>query len=243
MKTKLFISIFCFISFFAQSQDPQKTLSDAITSGMLDNVKIAVEQQNADVNKVYKDKIQNNYPIHAACQLINIEIVQYLLDKGAEVSSENRFGQTPLITLCYSFMGDTASTRKSLAIIDLLVAKGAELDVVGGGGHTAIAYAAERNKLEFVKKLIALKADVNKRGKSKISYTPLMNAAKLGNLEMVKALVEAGAEINEIREHADGSVMITENAASMASDGNFSEVLEYLKTKGAKAPKGRKIWK
>lgn len=240
MKIKLFISIFCFISFFAQSQDPQKTLSDAIGSGMIDNVKIAVEQQKADVNEVYKDKLKNNYPLHTACQgVLNLEIIQYLLDKGAETGTENRFGLTPLMEVCYSFLADV----NAVAVIDLFISKGADLNVVGKGGHTAMAYAAERNKTDVVKKLIEAKADVNKRGKSKISYTPLMHAAKLGNLEMVKALVEAGAEINEIREHADGSVMITENAASMASDGNFSEVLEYLKSKGAKAPKGRKIWK
>ena len=210
---------------------------------MIDNVKIAVEQQKADVNAYYKDKLQNNYPLHIACQLMDIEIVKYLFEKGAEANPENKFGLTPLMSICYSFMSDTASTRKSLNIIDLLVSKGANLNVVGGGGHTAIAYAAERNKTEIVLKLIALKADVNKRGSSKINYTPLMNAAKIGNLVMVKALIEAGAEINEIREHLDGSVMITENAASMASDGNFAEILEYLKLKGAKAPKGRKIWK
>jgi len=221
MKTKLFIIIICFISFIAKSQDPQKTLNDAITSGMLDNVKIAVEQQKADVNTMYKDKIQNNYPLHTACQVINVEIIKYLLDKGAETNTENKLSFTPLMQITYSFMADTASTRKSLAIIDLFVAKDADLNAVSGGGHTAIAYAAERNKLEVVKKLIAAKADVNKRGKSKIAYTPLMHAAKLGNFEMVKALIEAGAEINEIREHADGSVMITENAASMASDNLF----------------------
>lgn len=240
MKTKIITIGLVISAFIVNAQDSQKTLADAINSGNIENVKNAVEHQKADVNKPYKDKLFNNPPISTACFALNVDAVNYLLEKGADPNAENKFGQTPLMVVCNSFYSDSASFAKINKIIKALASKSAKLNETGGGGFSALAYAASHNNLLGVKTLLELKADPNAR-KGKINESALMYAAQKGNLEMVKALVEAGANLNDIKEHADGNTLITENAATMASDGKFNDVLDYLVSKGAKAPKGRSL--
>lgn len=241
-KAIFFLALFVNMAFL-KAQDPQKLLNEAIMSGIIDNVKAAVEKYNADVNKPYKDKVMNNYPLHAACFVANVEMVNYLLEKGADVNTLNKFEATPVSVICNQTIQDEATTEKMIAIINALLVKKADLNILSKGGYSPLGYAAEHNNTKVVKLLLDNGADPNLRGGGKFSHTPLMYAAKFGNLDMVKALVEKKAKINEIREHLMGTTVITENAASMASEGNFMEVLSYLKDNGAKAPKGRKIWK
>ena len=130
MKKIMIIAAMFATALFVNAQDPQKTLKDAIMSGMLDNVKTAVETLHADVNKQFKDKAFDNFPLHDACFMYNPEIAVYLIEKGANVNSLNRFGATPLSMLCQTTIQDEAITEKMITIINALIAKQADLNIL-----------------------------------------------------------------------------------------------------------------
>lgn len=88
---KNLIPIFLFLfGFAASAQKPAKELYEGITKGDLERVKKAVEA-GADVNKAVSMK----KPLDWAIQTHRIDVLQYLLEKGANVNDKTMIG-TPL---------------------------------------------------------------------------------------------------------------------------------------------------
>jgi uncharacterized protein len=83
--------------------------------------------------------------------------------------------------------GDRAAALK-------LLAKGADPNVPGPDGTTAIMWAAANDDLELVRALIAAKANVS--AKNQFGTTALTEAAILGSETIIDALVKAGADPN-----------------------------------------------
>ncbi len=93
-------------------------------------------------------------------------------------------------------------------------------------GGTAIMFAARANHVEIAKILIEANADLNIHG-AYAGTTALIWAAQHGSFEIVKLLVENNAKINA-KNHKG------ETALNFANNGNFKEIADYLKSKGAK---------
>jgi ankyrin repeat protein len=78
-------------------------------------------------------------------------------------------------------------------VVQLLLAKGADVDAVGPDG-TALSLAAARESIELVELLLKHKANPNLedfRGKR-----PLHNAARRGNERIAELLLDHGADMN-----------------------------------------------
>jgi ankyrin repeat protein len=81
-------------------------------------------------------------------------------------------------------------------IVKVLIAAGANVDIVDLYGRTALIYASRhQGNLEAVKLLIAAGANVNHADDS--GTTALMNACINGLIEIAKVLIAAGADINK----------------------------------------------
>ena len=94
-----------------------------------------------------------------------------------------------------------AAGRGSVAIVELLILNGADVNQVTGSGGSALAYAAEMGHLDVVNLLIANGANVNSetfRGR----FRPLHAAAHRGRLDIIHTLLNAGADASA--ELADG---------------------------------------
>lgn len=84
--------------------------------------------------------ISGNTALHHACNPPKgrPEIVKRLLEKGADVNAQNRFGEVPLL---WSFQGS------DIPLVNILMEHGADLDIPDGNGHTprdlCITYGAE----------------------------------------------------------------------------------------------------
>lgn len=155
----------------AQEIDAQKALIEATTAKNFEAVKKVVEQLNGDVNKPYKNKaIGSPYALHVACNTFgpSIEIIQYLLDKGAKLDVENNFGMTPLTSLVSSY-----DTTNRLTIFNMLVEKGADINYVSKGGGSILGYASLYAQVEIVKLLINKVKDIDAR-KNVFAETPLI---------------------------------------------------------------------
>lgn len=124
-------------------------------------------------------------PLHAAVEAGNIEIVQYLLDRGAKVNARDRLKRTPLMML------DEDATPE---LVQLLLRYGAKPLLVDKEGNTSLMMAARSAEAEIVRILVVAGVPVNARNIR--GETALYLAADEGETEVVKVLLESGADPN-----------------------------------------------
>jgi ankyrin repeat protein/mono/diheme cytochrome c family protein len=137
------------------------------------------------------------------------EATKLLLDKGADPNRATLSGVTPIM-----FTLDAA-------VVELLVARGADVRARSKVGETALMDAAARGDLAAATLLVERGADVNAvdhRG-----YTPLIFAAHYDRdaVELVRLLLSRGADINA---RAEG-----ETALSLAARRGETEVTKILR--------------
>ena len=131
------------------------------------------------------------------------------------INTENVFGVYPL---------SIASLNGCKQIVDLLLANGADVDIVDDVSYTPLHSAVQSGCIEIVKILIKAGCDVD--AVNSIDETPLFLAAESGYLNIVEYLVDNEADV-EISDYKDNLPL---HAA--ASNGHL-EVVKYLIAKGS----------
>ena len=115
-------------------------LSDAVLQGDVARVKQLID---AGVDVQVLDNRSNpngRYPLNWAAWQGELEIINLLLDAGAEVSKPNRTGFTPLHHAVESGAGAAA---------ELLVKRGADLKAVNSAGMTPLQFAEFKGDSEI----------------------------------------------------------------------------------------------
>lgn len=112
------------------------------------------------------------------------DIVQYLIDNGADVNKGNAWDNTPLHYAAY---------RGYTEIVKMLLAYGADVNAKNDDGETPLHYAAEKGKTEIVKILLDNGADVTPV--NKYAATPMHKAGESDSVEVYKMLAEAGSDL------------------------------------------------
>jgi ankyrin repeat protein len=79
-------------------------------------------------------------------------------------------------------------------VIDLLVARGARIDVTDQQGQTPLFHAADKSMPDAVEKLLALKADPNHVAHT--GRTAIFSAAQRGDARVIELLIANGADPN-----------------------------------------------
>lgn len=177
-----------------------------------ETIKFLLTQPGNEANKLTHDG--RTYIFWAAARG-NIEVMEYLLAKGAKVDAIDSHGAT---VLNFAASGGQQNTK----VYDLLISKGYDLKKgVNAEGANALLLSiasAKDFKLTdyFISKGLDLKS-VDAKGNTAFNY-----AARSGNMEILKALVERG-------------VKYTDNAMLMAAQGgrgsaNSLELFKYLES-------------
>ena len=117
-------------------------------------------------------------PLHIAAAADQLEMVEMLLQAGADAEAKDSRGCTPLLF---------AARNASVAVIQELVDAGACVDHAGSNGRTALHEACFVGRTDNVRALVAAGA---KSMTDSQGYTPLVDAVVEGHLECVKVLVE-----------------------------------------------------
>ncbi|WYZ43460.1 hypothetical protein EsH8_VI_001159 [Colletotrichum jinshuiense] len=140
----------------------------------------------------------------------HVEVVKFLLERGADVTVATNDGRTPLYT---------ASQNGHPEIIKLLLDKGADITVVTKHGQTPLHAASENSHPEVVRLLIELGSDINTATNN--GLTPLHLASENGHPEVVRLLIELGADTTVVTKHG-------QTPLHAASENSHPEVVRLL---------------
>jgi ankyrin repeat protein len=178
--------------------------------GMVDTIKHLLQECKDDLNG--KDSLGRT-ALGAACEFSKLDIVQLLLEAGANTASTDIMGRTPL---------HIALTRKQSQVVKLLLGKGADINVTDNNGWAPLNIASWIGNVEVVKLLLEKGADITVTVNN--GWDPLYIASWNGNVEVVKLLLENGARFTPTNGYTP--------LYSASANGNV-EVVKLLLEKGA----------
>ena len=108
---------------------------------------------------------------------VNIYIIKYLIEHGANINKEDRKGETPLFNVC---------RNGNEIIVKYLVKHGADVNKENKYGKTPLFDACFSGNEKIVKYIVEHGAEINKEILN--GETPLFEACLCGNLDTVKYL-------------------------------------------------------
>ena len=225
---------------------PSSVLSDnleypplcfAARKGNYEAVKILVDA-GADVNIVYCPYAYNYTPLslvflYGVYDYNRIEIAKYLIENGASISHQTRFGDTVLSRFVLIAYDDTH--RESFGFFQYLLEKGASVEE---GPHGHIAFGACRDEsVEFLEYLLdEYDIDVNMISKTTDQNTLLMQTTLFaGEPKACEFLLNNGAD--KTLKNSDGKIAydmaLEAYEFAVESDNNermesFQRILELL---------------
>ena len=174
----------------------------AIKNKDLENVKILVNYNEGIINS--KDSLGKT-PLHIAAEIKNnSEIINYLIEKNAEVDALDIYQQTPLYY-----------TLENIENVIVLKNNNANFNIRANDNHTLLhkaVYVGNNDVIDFIFDEIT---DIDVQdGKG---WTPLHIAAEKGNTYIVEKLIEKNANVNIQNENGNTPLHI---AISKAVDNN-----------------------
>lgn len=210
------------------------------------------EKHTSRFNKVVNAQDRDgDTPLHLAAYNGKLDVIEYLISKGANVNAKSKDNWVPLHWASHSGVlgvvkhlvsngADVNAKNKQdgtplhlaarmgkLNVVEYLLGKGANVDANTTRplyNGTPLHLAAYHGELDIAKYLIGKGANVNARDRH--DCTPLHRAAYNGKLDVVEYLISKGTDINA--EDKDGNIPLYK-----ATENGKLSVVEYFISKGA----------
>ncbi|KIE06233.1 hypothetical protein NF27_AZ00030 [Candidatus Jidaibacter acanthamoeba] len=190
--------------------------------------------QGLDING---DKL----PIHTAISRENIEIVDLLLSRGADIALKDSQGNTALHLLSFTghSFGKDEEEYKQITLFNTLIDNGAEvvLDSVNNQGYTPL-YQAILNYNNKIAELLILKG-VNVLYRDVEGNTLLHKAVNSSSVKIIKLLFEKGVDINAVNHNGQNAIDAIVNAEGIGHSNYASRNILYLLKQGIDLSMGR----
>lgn len=182
---------------------------------MQNNTKKAILLTQDENVKINKANGKGQTALMLAAIRVQEDVVNALLDRGADPNIPNPSGITALTEAVY---------KGYPPIVENLLTHGANINQADKDNWPALMYAIQQNYYPIVKLLIKKGADINHS--SNTGLTPLQYAAKEGNTTISGLLIEKGALLDK----ADNTGMTPLMNAVM---GGHAKIVDMLLAKGA----------
>jgi ankyrin repeat protein len=167
------------LAFEGEKSDVTKFLSSVHTASA---IRLQLEDSLPTVEE--EPQLPVEHTLHKATKTGRLDVIQRLLDGGADVSGLDSALRTPL---------DLASKYGELEIAEILVQYGAEVNTRDYFGRTPLLKATLNGHFHVVRFLLDRGADIN--AKEREGLTPLHLASINGHYDIVPLLLERGANI------------------------------------------------
>ncbi|CAM4758600.1 unnamed protein product [Rotaria magnacalcarata] len=162
-----------------------------------------------------------------------VDVVKFLIQKGAHVNVQNRYGVSPLL-LC--------AESGNFELVQALVQAGADVNITPQGelaednflaGQTPLFGAAKKGHVDICEYLIQNGADVN--AITMTGATPLYTATEEGHLDVVQLLIRHGADVNRSPKGQVARDLHIENQTPLliACMRNHETIIRHLIESGA----------
>ncbi len=156
----------------------------AIMANEFDTAKLdKLLQEGGKVNA--KEETNGYTPLIIAVNIQKIDLIKFLLEKGADPNIADNAGISPLMY---------ASLYKNKDILTALVLAKADINAKNKEQRTALMHAVAVNDLDAVKYLLENGADINAR--EAYGETALYQAVGFGYSSLCSELIKQGADIN-----------------------------------------------
>lgn len=173
-------------------------LHTAAMEGRLEHVKKRIEAGD-NINSFKKKWSGGSTPLHKATARGHVEVVKYLLSKGADPNVKDGEGASPL---------RSAVMKENAEVARLLIEGGASVGGRDSSGASLLHDAAGIGSIPVARVLI--KAGANLEARDEDGWTPIFRAVHSDEFKMVEYLIEAGADL----EVAAGSKTLLEFSKS-----------------------------
>ena len=182
-------------------------------------------------------RYRRSFPLHIAAAGHNSKLTKFLLKHGADVDVTDINGNTALhhavkyYSPRQSWSQYSEHSRSAKSVVDILLKKKADVNIVNNSGDTPLYLAASKGLLDVVDKgnvdmtrsLLKAGADVhavNSEGKSIVSFATeiILNrscyrckADTRNKLSIVHLLLQRGADVNMMMPHVDSPLYAAVN--------------------------------
>ena len=225
-KKLFFISFVVLFSSFSFAEE----IYDLVEKGDISGIEKLTGKYNNDKTKLKnlinsKDK-NGNAPIHIAVINGDIDIVEHLSYKGADLNIGDKNGSTPLhLAIIY---GEKEIAELLITKIDTDINKKNKTD------STALHFAAYEGYKTIVDQLLINEANINT--KNEIGLTALHYAVLGARSAIAELLIEKGAEVNSTNNAGETPLDLTD-ALELTNANEHKEVVNVLEKAGAKRAK------
>lgn len=171
------------------TSDTQRQLYEYIIDGKVEEFKQLLTQQlsikpDEGVDQIFLDKESQATLTHKAARYNQVEILDFLVSKGASLESTDFLESTPIMY---------ASASGSTKACHFLLSKGASVNAKDKYQMSPLILAMKNNHIETASVLLLSGADIHVKGPR--GNSALHQACEEGNQEKVKFLLENGAII------------------------------------------------
>ena len=162
----------------------------SVKTGTVAEVRELVDAAGCDVNKPFNGgNPRCDTPLHSAARYnINVDVLEYLVSKGANVNARKGDNQ-------YTPLHCAAESNTNVGVLKCLISYGADIHARSNGGHTPLHCAVISNpNIGVLQYLVSQGVDIHARSNG--GYTPLHHAIRNPDVGVLKYLISQGADVN-----------------------------------------------